>query len=226
MGIRLNRRLGFGFNNVELNDSRFNALPNYGKKDIADYQKFLEKTTLPISQSRDDYSSLGFGWGDETTLDLHKILGFGLPDDDFVMDNGKGFFVITPPLIAEESYRFDDGLDWEDYYHYYPKLAEETIGSSYILDHCPFPYSTNLIDKITKEEIISRPAIDYLKDKKNIYGIEHTLARTPYSTLEELETKTKLVPPIALRSFTSWLNIFKEPDTWEDMKPIVVTYFS
>jgi hypothetical protein len=230
MGIRLRRMMGYGFNDVVIDDPRFKTDNMSGVKSIKEYETITEGLkNQDDAFGRDDFTSLGLQYEKQSNLNLYNFISYSEPDEEFPMSNDQGFFVLVPPLILKEASRFDNTMDWADYEQYHPQLLDDLIGTSYIMKSAPFPYDTNLIDVDTKQEILSSDAIRYLSssDKEsNRINKLMALSRTPYKTLEELENKAKLVPPIALKSFTNWLDIFTDDTVWEDMKPIIVTYFS
>lgn len=222
MGTRLQKKIGYGFVDVIENDARFtnNIAHTFN---MADYRKWCMEN---VEESIRDTS---IHWDIAKDFSMSDILTYLEPEEDyFRMENGHGFFLLSPVSLRGEASRSDDSMDYADFQQYHPELAEQMIGTSYETYSHPFPYGPYVIDVNTKQFIYNAEVIRYLRDGKILskYSSENMLlARTPYTSVAELDASAKLVPPAVIKYLTEYLNVFTDPDSWEDMKPYVVTYF-
>lgn len=223
MGTRLRKIIGYGFVDVIEKDARFtDNVPSVFS--MADYRQWCKDN---VPQNLQDTSIY---WDDVKDFGTSEILTYQEPEEDYLqMENDHGFFILSPVSLREEARRSDDNMDYADFQQYHPELAEQMIGTSYETRSHPFPYSPYVMDVNTKQFIYNDQVTRYLRDGKILSKFSSEsmlLARTPYASVAELDASAKLVPPAVIKYLTEYLNVFTDPNSWEDMKPYVVTYFS
>lgn len=223
MGTRLRKIIGYGFVDVIEKDARFT-------NDVADTFSMADYRKWCTENVEENLRDTSIYWDDVEDFRTSEILTYQEPEEDYLqMDNDHGFFILSPVGLRDEARRSDDNMDYADFQHYHPELAEQMIGTSYETYAHPFPYSPHVIDVNTKQFIHNDEVTRYLRNGKILskYSSERMLlARTPYTSVTELDASAKLVPPAVIKYLTEYLNVFTDPNSWEDMKPYVVTYFA
>lgn len=230
------KRFGFGFDDVETNDSRINTLDLDEQFDGRGYFRYLKEDRNHDSELNDWYrhriaDSFFFRYRPSQRFKLSDIIAYVPQNSAQKMENGKGFILVTPPGSREMNklnLLNELELSGAEYAHARPDLARKQVGSSYVLTRPPYPYSYDIIDLHKRKcfyDSVLRSFLDAGGVVPENMVEDDRLYLSRYGSENEIRERYKVVPYTPLRSLVNFLGLFTDTRTWENMKPLVINYY-
>lgn len=224
MGIRLKKALGYG---IALSTQELKEQVNLANLDIAMPKSLAEyKASLSASSEHTDSEMLLRYWIDKN-LEKREIADFVHLEK--VSKENFALVIIPIPMISEWL-RWDNSIDYVEYElkfsdGRYPQQSEITW-----LPYAPYPYSGLYMDAISGERI-SQYHVDlwkFLKDNKDTENgalVQRLLDVLEVSSLDEADNRIVPHVPEEVRNFIEWLGLFKNPDQWKSLRPVLGSFW-
>lgn len=233
MGCRIHKILGYSLNDVKcdknghINDERFNLDELYAKnQDEQCFEKlFTRSDLLKYIEDHSQFKDLKFDirpyQKDDNAL-LEKFYGSSVikHNSEFGL---KNVLMVTIPW-NKDWHRYDDIMDYCESTDSKPSI--NTIWGNI------YPYiGGNWINVKTKKEYTHSefdPCLiySYMNEKNSKLPKSYFESKFGTSNKKELKNILYSIPPDIIKLLCEYLNIFKDINTYKELKPSIYTYWS
>lgn len=236
MGIRVHRAIGYGLTDLRteegkgwnIQDERINMASPAIRREcppIGDFRRWLEEhleagdisSELELFMLRDREESQG-----KKPLSLE---GTVIHDGEYGLEN---VLLVVPPTYEDMWTRYDDPIDWID-----ETYIRQDVGSqaNWVkeLRHGIYPF-IGYMDKRTGEKLDDR-IFHWIRGtnrqpKPNEQVLDELAEECGFSdSADALENVAPIVPE-DIQNVVAYLELFNDPDSWRDLRPIMYTYWS
>lgn len=248
MGIRLQKLLGYGLADIQLDenntmiDPRINlaAFSDYGaesiqRKSMVGYRKWIleNEPQTPLDEeaelSYDDIRYLSRSAADEDLAPQKATDFIHLLSEGQLLPGSKGILLCQPYLTSKEWTRSDDIFDFVENQKDNADTKDYTDAPKVkLLPYGIWPYDGQYVDVLTGKILTSRQwrVIRTAKENKaeNSF-LTKVLDELGYESVEEAHQRVVPKVPAELHSLLNWANIFTNTGFIRNLKPMVVTFW-
>lgn len=231
MGIRVHKVIGYGLTDLEATDRKITDT-RIGSADLVrqametDTRTYLEWLEA-LDPAEDDISRSLDRWSLEDSLqkgenrDLYDSVAY---DPEFGAPN---VIVFIPPSMRDWRH-YDDPIDWVEETYRTDGSAPQAARHRE-LPHGFYPYNGLYMDTRTGDRIKDNRVMHWIRAVnagKDEDELDYAAREFGFSTHREAAAFVAPVVPEDVQLLVRFLKVFKDPDDWRSLRPILYTYWS
>lgn len=243
MGIRVTKVMGYGLTDVKtrkynIADGRINAksplLDWDADETLDDYMDWLKASHDPNDTSLrfnidvwylKDREEEGFSWREKTGATTPRdLVHHGI---EYMEKN----VLLVRPLFCKDWERYDDPIDYVEETHKYPD--DGVVNWYREIPGGIFPYNGIFMNAKTGESVkngielwryLTWPTFKTILTEDRLEAV----SREMYGFNSAEDARENLVPtvPECVKDLVEWGKLFKDPNAWKQLRPLIYTYWS
>lgn len=235
MGIRIHKFLGYGLTDVrtsgyKLADDRFNPDSPVFKYEFPELQEYLEWLEHNVAEDEIDLDRM---FVNEVLKGERKARYL---DDTFAFNTefGKSNVMAFQPLMTSDWSRYDDTIDWIEESEVRTGQRNKVVR----LRHGIYPWNGLYMDARTGERLpheimnwirLQSRVRDQKRKGKDLpipTALDEAAKQAGLKDNDEAEAVVAPVIPNDIRNIVNFLKVFKDPNGYLTLRPLLYTYWS
>lgn len=254
MSLRINKRIGFGLNDILLKDGkivdpRINTSPFHSQDETSDAEKKEPGKLWNLTggqyfdflkEKNESFDSKSQDRAERKKYEEFSLLNFNPHySSQFMSKRGNDFIT-----LLEEEDAIDDttgilllqplslSVDWThhndalDYYSMLVEGEEPFVGTHVqLLNSFPFPYVKMPVDKRTGKYVDGMFWNLYETALRDGNDTSQWLEFLDFKSVEEVQENVEVAAPETFWGLAEWANIFTDLSTVRTLQPMIITYW-